>query len=204
MFSGDRSDTGKIVNRREKTFRITRLHMEDDAGKSIHEGTQDAASKSSVNLNRTGVPLVEIVSEPDFRSSQEAYDYLIRYMAHALQKPWEKPGVMIIMLGGQGIGKGTLGRIFQKIWSATYIQTNNISLVTGEFNASLERAFIVFLDEALFVGNRKDSDRLKSLVTEPEILINEKYQPARQVRSYHRFIAATNADHFKNRHRSAW
>jgi aspartyl-tRNA(Asn)/glutamyl-tRNA(Gln) amidotransferase subunit B len=77
VFSGDRSDTGKIVNRREKEFRITRLHMEDDAGKSIHEGSQDAGSKSSVNLNRTGVPLVEIVSEPDFRSSQEAYDYLI-------------------------------------------------------------------------------------------------------------------------------
>jgi aspartyl-tRNA(Asn)/glutamyl-tRNA(Gln) amidotransferase subunit B len=75
-FSGDRTDAGKIVNRREKAFGITRLHMEDDAGKSIHEGIPDAASKSHVNLNRSGVPLVEIVSEPDFRSSQEAYDYL--------------------------------------------------------------------------------------------------------------------------------
>ncbi len=76
VFSGDRTETGKIVNRREKAFGITRLHMEDDAGKSIHEGLPDTASKSYVNLNRCGVPLVEIVSEPDFRSSQEAYDYL--------------------------------------------------------------------------------------------------------------------------------
>lgn len=76
VFSGDRVDGGKIANRREKTFGITRLHMEDDAGKSIHEGLPDTATKSYVNLNRTGVPLVEIVSEPDFRSSQEAYDYL--------------------------------------------------------------------------------------------------------------------------------
>jgi aspartyl-tRNA(Asn)/glutamyl-tRNA(Gln) amidotransferase subunit B len=76
VFSGDRTEAGKIVNRREKTFGITRLHMEDDAGKSIHEGNSDFNSKSLVNLNRTGVPLVEIVSEPDFRSSQEAYDYL--------------------------------------------------------------------------------------------------------------------------------
>jgi len=73
VFSGDRAETGKIINRREKSFGITRLHMEDDAGKSIHEDT----GKSSVNLNRSGVPLIEIVSEPDFRSSQEAYDYLI-------------------------------------------------------------------------------------------------------------------------------
>ncbi len=76
VFSGERAGTGQIVNRSDKTFRITRLHMEDDAGKSIHEGIPDSGSKSYVNLNRTGVPLIEIVSEPDFRSSQEAYDYL--------------------------------------------------------------------------------------------------------------------------------
>ena len=105
---------------------------------------------------------------------------------------------MIILLGGQGIGKGTFGRIFQRIWTATYIQVSDISMVTGRFNATLERAYLVFLDEALFVGDRRASDRLKSLVTEPTILINEKFQPSRQVSSYHRFIAATNADHFKN------
>jgi hypothetical protein len=108
---------------------------------------------------------------------------------------------MINLLGGQGIGKGTLGQIFQRIWTATYIQVSNISLVTGNFNAALERAYIVFLDEALFVGDRRASDRLKSLVTEPEILINEKFLPSRQIKSYHRFIAATNPDHFKNTER---
>jgi aspartyl-tRNA(Asn)/glutamyl-tRNA(Gln) amidotransferase subunit B len=76
VFSGERTEGGKIVARREKAFGITRLHMEDDAGKSIHGGDADTAAKSYVNLNRSGVPLVEIVSEPDFRSSQEAYDYL--------------------------------------------------------------------------------------------------------------------------------
>ena len=76
VYTGERAETGKIENRREKSFGITRLHMEDDAGKSIHEGGSENAAKSCVNLNRSGVPLIEIVSEPDFRSSQEAYDYL--------------------------------------------------------------------------------------------------------------------------------
>jgi aspartyl-tRNA(Asn)/glutamyl-tRNA(Gln) amidotransferase subunit B len=76
IFTGERMDGGKIVNRREKGFGITRVHMEDDAGKSIHEGLPETATKSYVNLNRTGVPLIEIVSEPDFRCSQEAYDYM--------------------------------------------------------------------------------------------------------------------------------
>jgi aspartyl-tRNA(Asn)/glutamyl-tRNA(Gln) amidotransferase subunit B len=77
IFSGERTGGGKIVNRKEKAFGITRLHMEDDAGKSIHDGLPGMESATYVNLNRTGVPLVEIVSDPDFRSSQEAYDYLI-------------------------------------------------------------------------------------------------------------------------------
>ncbi len=76
LFSGERTETGKIADRREKSFGIIRLHLEDDAGKSIHETEADAAGKSYVNLNRCGVPLVEIVSAPDFHSSQEAYDYL--------------------------------------------------------------------------------------------------------------------------------
>ena len=76
VFSGERTPAGNIVNRRKKVFHITRLHMEEDAGKSVHEGLADSDAKSYVNLNRSGVPLTEIVSEPDFRSSQEAYDYL--------------------------------------------------------------------------------------------------------------------------------
>src|ERR1700691_213711 len=61
-----------------KKIGITRLHLEEDAGKSLHEGFADAASKTAIDLNRTGVPLAEIVSEPDMRSPEEAYDYLSR------------------------------------------------------------------------------------------------------------------------------
>ena len=62
----------------KKRIGITRLHMEEDAGKSLHEGFADAATKTAIDLNRTGVPLAEIVSEPDMRSPEEAYQYLTR------------------------------------------------------------------------------------------------------------------------------
>ena len=55
---------------------ITRVHMEDDAGKSIHEGFRDSDRYSYVDLNRSGTPLVEIVTEPDMRSSDEAYAFV--------------------------------------------------------------------------------------------------------------------------------
>src|SRR6185312_13322120 len=51
-----------------KRIGITRLHMEEDAGKSLHEGFADSANSTAIDLNRTGVPLIEIVSEPDMRS----------------------------------------------------------------------------------------------------------------------------------------
>jgi len=59
-----------------KKIGITRVHLEEDAGKSLHEGFSDAAEKTAIDLNRTGVPLIEIVSEPDIASPEEAHHYL--------------------------------------------------------------------------------------------------------------------------------
>ncbi|HEV2177435.1 MAG TPA: Asp-tRNA(Asn)/Glu-tRNA(Gln) amidotransferase subunit GatB [Terriglobia bacterium] len=61
-----------------KRIGITRVHLEEDAGKSLHEGFPDSDKNSYIDLNRSGVPLIEIVSEPELRSPAEAYDYLTR------------------------------------------------------------------------------------------------------------------------------
>ncbi len=60
----------------KKRIGVTRVHMEDDAGKSIHDGFKDSDRYTYVDLNRSGTPLIEIVSDPDLRSSEEAYQYL--------------------------------------------------------------------------------------------------------------------------------
>jgi aspartyl-tRNA(Asn)/glutamyl-tRNA(Gln) amidotransferase subunit B len=62
----------------KKKIRITRVHLEEDAGKSLHEGFPDSDEKTAIDLNRTGVPLIEIVSEPDISTPDEAYEYLTR------------------------------------------------------------------------------------------------------------------------------
>jgi len=66
------------INGQGKRIGITRAHLEEDAGKSLHEGFPDSERKSYIDLNRSGVPLVEIVTEPDLRAPEEAYDYLTR------------------------------------------------------------------------------------------------------------------------------
>ena len=60
---------------------ITRVHLEEDTGKLLHEGAIDQAQASLVNFNRAGVPLMEIVSEPDLRSADEAREYVMRLRA---------------------------------------------------------------------------------------------------------------------------
>ena len=62
----------------KKKIGITRVHLEEDAGKSLHEGFPDSDEKTAIDLNRTGTPLIEIVSEPDIATPDEAYEYLTR------------------------------------------------------------------------------------------------------------------------------
>ena len=72
-----------LADDKEKTIGITRAHLEEDAGKSMH---QDFQNQTGIDLNRSGTPLLEIVSEPDMRSAQEAVAYmkkihsLVRYL----------------------------------------------------------------------------------------------------------------------------
>ena len=67
-----------VADHAPKRIGITRIHLEEDAGKLLHEASQ---TESYVDFNRTGVPLLEIVSEPDLRSPEEAYHYLIELKA---------------------------------------------------------------------------------------------------------------------------
>jgi aspartyl-tRNA(Asn)/glutamyl-tRNA(Gln) amidotransferase subunit B len=84
IMTAERDEAGHPLEWCPKKIRITRLHLEEDAGKNVHEGLPDVDRYSYIDLNRAGVPLAEIVTEPDFRSSWEAYDY-VNHVRRALQ-----------------------------------------------------------------------------------------------------------------------
>jgi hypothetical protein len=136
--------------------------------------------------------ILEIVCNGDV----DTFEYILNFLAHMLQYPHLKPGVMIVMIGGQGTGKGSFFRILENLWSRTTLLVSNIDDVVGKFNANIERNFVLCLDEAMFSGNRQAQDRLKSMVTESTVTIEEKNEPRRTIDSFHRFFAATNHQHF--------
>lgn len=84
IMTAERDEAGHPIEWRPKKIKITRLHLEEDAGKNVHEGLPDVDRYSYIDLNRAGVPLAEIVTEPDFRSSWEAYDY-VNHVRRSLQ-----------------------------------------------------------------------------------------------------------------------
>src|SRR5256884_8136428 len=84
IMTAERDEAGHPVEWRPKQITITRLHLEEDAGKNVHEGLPDVDRYSYIDLNRAGTPLAEIVTEPDFRTSWQAYDY-VNHVRRALQ-----------------------------------------------------------------------------------------------------------------------
>ena len=126
------------------------------------------------------------------------FTYLKCFLAHMLQKPEEKPGIMFVLLGGQGIGKGTLFSLISAIWRQTSLQVSDVEHIVGTFNAAIERSYVICMDEAMFNGDRKAADRLKSMITESTVTIEQKHQPRRTIESFHRFFAASNHRHFSH------
>jgi Family of unknown function (DUF5906) len=128
--------------------------------------------------------------------NKDAYHYLIYYLAHMLKHPEMKPGVMVVLLGKQGTGKGLFFQILMRIWNRTALLVSDVTQILGQFNAVLERHYVIIMDEAIFSGDRKSQDRMKSLITEKTCHIEQKYQPSRTIDSVHRFFASSNHEHF--------
>ena len=84
FMTSERDDSGHPTEWIPMTVRIERMHLEEDAGKNVHEGLPEVDKYSYIDLNRAGTPLGEIVTAPDFKSSWQAYDY-VNHVRRALQ-----------------------------------------------------------------------------------------------------------------------
>jgi aspartyl-tRNA(Asn)/glutamyl-tRNA(Gln) amidotransferase subunit B len=84
ILTAERDESGRAADWKPLKIRIERMHLEEDAGKNVHEGLPDVDKYSYIDLNRAGTPLGEIVTAPDFRSSWQAYDY-VNHVRRVLQ-----------------------------------------------------------------------------------------------------------------------
>lgn len=128
------------------------------------------------------------------RGNQEWYDYLIRWMANAVQNPHLPGQVAVVMRGGQGTGKGTFANHFGKLFGTHYKTTSNIDDILGNFNIMLHDAAVVFADEAFASGNPKHEAALKALITENKIRVTPKGVDSMETRNCGHLLMATNSE----------
>ncbi len=107
---------------------------------------------------------------------QDDSDYLIKWMAYAVQNLDKPIGVAVAFLGSQGAGKGVVARTFGSFFGKHFVHITHGDQLTGRFNASLGTACAVFLDEALWAGDKKGEGVLKALITEPSFQMEAKFR----------------------------
>lgn len=115
-------------------------------------------------------------------------------MALAVQHPNEPIGVAVALCGPPGAGKGVVARTFGKIFGKHFAHIANGEQLTGRFNAGLATSCLVFLDEALWAGDKKGEGVLKALITEPRLQLEAKFRDPIMVDNRLRIIVASNED----------
>jgi len=126
------------------------------------------------------------------KGNQLYYDYLIGWMANAVQNPHLPGQVAIVMRGGQGTGKGTFAAMFGKLFGTHYKQVTNPEHVTGTFNAMLADCAVLFADECFVANDKAAEGALKSLITEATIRVTPKGVDNMEARNCTHLLMATN------------
>jgi hypothetical protein len=104
----------------------------------------------------------------------EHYKYFLDLMALTVQEPGNPSEIAAVLRGQQGTGKGFLIRWFGKLFGRHYIQVDKREHITGKFNAQLSAKVLVFADEAIWAGDKRDIGPLKRLISEPTLTIERK------------------------------
>jgi hypothetical protein len=125
---------------------------------------------------------------------QDLFDYLIRWMAWSVQKLDQPIGVAVALLGEQGAGKGIFARTFGSFFGDHFAHIANGDQLTGRFNASVGKSCFVFLDEAVWAGDKKGEGVLKALITEPTLQLEAKFKDPITVKNSLRIMVASNSE----------
>ena len=128
------------------------------------------------------------------KSDDELYDYVINWMADAIQNPGRRPGVALVIRGKQGVGKGVFVNEFAQLFGPHSIQVAQSSHLVGNFNAHLRDKLLVFADEAFWAGDKRAEGALKALVTENTMPIEMKGVDVQNAPNFVRLIMASNND----------
>jgi len=123
-----------------------------------------------------------------------AYQWLIRWFAHMIQKPWEKPGTAVVLKGRKGTGKDTVAEYVGGLFPRHHTKIANAEHLYGKFNAHQEKTLLLHVEEGFWAGDKKAEGSLKYVITSEQVQIEPKGVNAFQVDSVLRVFISSNED----------
>lgn len=127
--------------------------------------------------------------------NEEHYEYLLKWMARAVQEPASAGEVAVVLRGGKGTGKGWFARTFGRLFGRHFLHIANAKHLVGNFNAHLQDCCLLFADEAFFAGDKSHESVLKMLITEDVLPIEKKGYDVEAQPNFVHMIMASNDPH---------
>ena len=156
---------------------------------------KDLDRMSLPEANALALPLLEHLRLIWCKGNMEYYQYLMSWFAFILQRPGTKVGVLLVAKSKEGAGKGIVYDFMRTILGKNlYAQINSIKQVVEDFNVILEGKLFINCDEAHWGGEIKSANKMKGLITETEVWINDKYRKSYQIHNTTAFAFASNED----------
>jgi len=126
-------------------------------------------------------------------NDQEKGEWLLDWLAHLIQKPWERVSTVPVHISKQGAGKGILyDMIIKEILGAHYLMVMTSGELMSRFNVHLSKRFLTFIDEATWRGNKTEDGILKRLIGSPTMSVEEKFGLRYEIENYSRYVIASN------------
>lgn len=128
-------------------------------------------------------------------NNEEHYQYLINWLARAIQKPGEVGEIALVLQGKRGVGKTTIGEMMRRIFGNNYILIDSPDLLTRNFNSHLRECVFAVADESVFAGDRKANEKLKNQITSGTMNLELKGVDIKIVPSYLTLVIISNSEH---------
>jgi len=131
-------------------------------------------------------------------NDEDIYNWILNFLAHMVQRPWEKPEVAFVMIGMKGVGKTFFMHIVQTLIDGSKgkqrhcFMTSNPEDIYGQFRSHLQHKIALLLEEVTWGGDRRHESQLKDMITNKSITINVKHGPIITTSNLMRMIMGAN------------
>ena len=152
----------------------------------------DYVETSGVDYISKARPILNHIKEVWCAGRPREYEYVIKWLAHAILRPWVKMGVALVLVGSEGCGKSILVDAIGRIYGCHYNHITDMEDILGRFTGALSNSLLVFADEAFWAGCKSLSGKLKGMITEEKIRCEYKGFDSYYLDNFSNFIFASN------------